>query len=46
MKVLVIFGLIYLGYRLVIPKKEIHLEERKSEKISDEEYTDYEEIED
>ncbi len=46
MKVFVILGLIYLGYRLVLPKKEIHIEEQKSQKISDEEYTDYEEIDD
>ncbi len=44
MKIFVIIFLIYLGYRLVVPKTEINIEQGKAKSIEDDEYTDYEEI--
>jgi len=46
MKVLVILFLIYAGYRLIVPKTEVSIEDGKKKVIDDEEYTDYEEIDD
>jgi len=46
MKVFVVLFLIYVGYRLIIPKPEIRIEDKKWHKITEEEYTDYEEIDD
>jgi len=44
MKIFVVLFLIYIGYRLVVPKTEITIEDRRRKKVEDDEYTDYEEV--
>lgn len=45
MKLFVVLFLIYAGYRLIVPRKEVHLEDKRTQNLSDDDYIDYEEVE-
>lgn len=45
MKLFVFLFLIYAGYRLIVPKKEVHIEDKRTKNLGDDEYIDYEEVE-
>ena len=45
MKLLILGFLLYTGYRLIVPKSEASIDKTDNRQISDDEYTDYEEIE-
>ncbi len=45
MKIFVVLFLLYAGYRLIAPKKEVHIEDNRTQNLSDDNYIDYEEVE-
>lgn len=45
MKFIILGFLLYAGYRLIVPKPESMIDHNDERQISDDEYTDYEEIE-
>ena len=45
MKLIILGVLFYFGYRLVVPKQELPYDSRDNQYLSDDEYSDYEEIE-
>lgn len=45
MRILILGALLYMGYRLIVPRKEIPSAEQDNNQLEDDAYTDYEEIE-
>lgn len=44
MKLLIVGILIYMGYRLISPREDVHIEDSRSKHLTDDDYIDYEEV--